>query len=92
MRKNEKEYIVHTKHGTYAVRIWRNERENVYSVRIQAFPELATFGTSLADAKRMAKDIIQLHCDCLIKEGKLVVDDSRRVAGNVPKSRVLTPA
>ena len=89
MRK--KEYIIDTKHGTYQVRIWRDEREKVYLVRIPAFPELATFGTSLADAKRMAKDIVQLHCACLIREGNLVVDDGRRVAGNIPKSRILTP-
>jgi len=90
MRK--KEYTIETEHGIYQAQIWRDVVEKIYLVRIPAFPELATFGTSLADAKRMAKDIILLHCDCLLKEGKLVVDDARRVAGNIPKSRVLTPA
>lgn len=63
MRKNKKEYIIDTDHGAYKARIRRDEKDKAYLVQIPAFPELATFGTSLADAKRMAKDIIQLHCD-----------------------------
>ena len=92
MRRNEKEYTIETKHGTYKVRIWRAEKDKAYLVRVLAFPELATFGTSLAEAKSMAKDIIELHCDCLTNEGKLIVDDARRMAGRVPKTRVLIPA
>lgn len=65
----KKEYNIDTKHGTYKAQIWRDAKEKVYLVQIPAFPELATFGASLADAKRMAKDIIQLHCGCLIEEG-----------------------
>ncbi len=92
MPRSEKHFIVDTKHGSYRVEIRRDEKERVYLVRVPAFPELATFGTSLADAKRMAKDIIELHCDCLIDDGKLIIDDTGRVAGRLPKSRVLTLA
>ena len=92
MHRSDKQFTIDTKHGSYRVEIRRDEKEGTYRVRVPAFPELATFGTSLADAKRMAKDIIELHCDCLVDEGKLIIDDTGRAAGRLPKSRVLAPA
>ncbi len=89
----QKNLIIHTRHGAYRARIWRDEKSRTYGAEVLGFPEaVVTFGTSLADAKRMIKDAIELHGDCLIDERKLILDDTRHVAGRIPKSRILVPA
>ena len=92
MATQKKQFIIHTLHGSYRARIWRDEKSRAYLADAPDFPEVATFGTSLADAKRMIKDALELHCDCLIDEKKLVVDDDGKVAGRIPRSRILVPA
>ncbi|MFY9463425.1 MAG: type II toxin-antitoxin system HicB family antitoxin [Candidatus Sungiibacteriota bacterium] len=92
MAPHKKQFIIRTKHGHYRARIWRDEKSRAYLADAPDFPEVATFGTSLADAKQMVRDAIELHCDCLIHEKKLIVDDTGRVASRIPKSRVLIPA
>ena len=37
----------------------------------------------------MAADVIKLICQCEFNEGKIVIDDLRRVAGRLPRSRFL---
>lgn len=89
----KKQFIIHTRHGSYRARIWRDQKSGTYGAEVHGFPEeVLTFGTSLADAKCMVKDAIELHCDCLIDERKLIVDDMGRISGRMPKSRVLIPA
>ncbi len=93
MRAQKKQFIIHTKHGLYRARIWRDAKSGTYGAEVLGFPEeVVTFGTSLANAKRMIKDAIELRCDCLIDEQKLILDDTGRVAGRIPKSRILVPA
>ena len=93
MAAHNKQFIIHTRHGSYRARIWRDQKSGTYGAKVLRFPEeVVTFGTSLADAKRMIKDAVEFHCDCLIDERKLVLDDTGRVAGRIPKSRVLIPA
>ncbi len=93
MMVQKKQFVIHTRHGSYRAQIWRDEKSGTYGAEVAGFPEeVATFGTSLADAKRMIKDAIELHCDCLIGERKLVLDDTGHVAGRIPKSRVVVPA
>lgn len=93
MAAQKKQFIIHTRRGSYRARIWRDEKSGTYGAEVLGFPEeVITFGTSLADARRMIKDAIELHCDCLIDERKLVLDDTGRVAGRIPRSRVLVPA
>ena len=93
MTTRKKQLTIHTRHGSYRAGIWRDAKSMTYGAEVLGFPEkVVTFGTSFADAKRMIKDAIELHCDCLIDERKLVLDDTGRVAGRIPKSRVLVPA
>lgn len=93
MAAQKKQFVINTRHGSYHARIWRDKKSGTYGAEVLGFPEeVVTFGNSLADAKRMIKDAIELHCDCLIGERKLVLDDTGRVAGRIPKSRVLVPA
>lgn len=89
----KKQFLIHTRHGSYRARIWRDAKSHTYGAEVFGFPEeVVTFGTSLLDAKRMIKDAIELHCSCLIDAKKLVLYDTGRVAGQIPKSRVLVPA
>ena len=91
MKKIKKDFIIQTKTGSYRVIIWRDEKDNAYLVRVPSLPEVVTFGTTLSDAKRMAKDAIELFCECEFLEGNVVVDDRGRVSGKIPKSRILSP-
>ncbi|MBI4215635.1 MAG: type II toxin-antitoxin system HicB family antitoxin [Parcubacteria group bacterium] len=56
--------------------------DKVYLVRVPNLPGVITFGRSLIEAKKMAREAIELHCECEIDEGKIVIDDRRRVWRN----------
>ncbi|MBI3421091.1 MAG: type II toxin-antitoxin system HicB family antitoxin [Candidatus Sungbacteria bacterium] len=88
----KKQFIIRTKHGSYRARIWRDKTDHAYLADAPDFPEVATFGISLTDAKRMIKDAIELHCDCLIDQKKVVVDHTGKAVGRIPRSRILIPA
>lgn len=92
MASQKKAFSIATRHGVYRAWIVRDAKSRTYRASAADLPGVLTFGTSLADAKRMVKDAIELHCDCLIEEKKLVVDDHGKVAGRIPRSRVLVPA
>ena len=40
-----------------------------YQVVFPAFPEIVTFGRTLAEARRMAKDALRCHLEGLVKDG-----------------------
>lgn len=91
MKKRQKTVLVSTKKGSYKTIIWHDVRDKAYLVKVPSLSGVATFGKTFAEAKRMAKDAIELHCDCLIAEGKIIVDDSGRAVGKIPRSRLLSP-
>ena len=92
MTAQKKQVTIQTRHGSYHVQVWYDKKSGTYGAEVLGFPEkVVTFGTSLSDARRMIKDAIELHCECLIDERKLVLDNTGRVAGKIPKSRVLIP-
>jgi len=62
MRVQKKQFIIHTRHGSYRARIWRDKKSGTYGAEVSGFPEeVVTFGTSLANVKRMIKDAVELH-------------------------------
>ena len=44
--------------------------EGGYMVVISALPGVVTCGSTLAEARRMAKDAIKCHCEGLLKDGE----------------------
>lgn len=90
MVKKTKKYTfdIQTKRGVYEAVFKWEEKDNVYIVTIPSLPSVFTFGKSIAKARKMAKDAIELYCDCLIEDGKAIVDDKRRVFGDIPASRI----
>lgn len=87
MRK--KEFLIKTRQGVYRALIWLDKGDKVYLVKVPSLPGVATFGATLSQAKEMAKEAIELHCGCEIDEGNIIVDDTGRAIGKIPKSRVI---
>lgn len=80
MKKKEK-YLIKTKYGEYYALIWFGVKEKVYFVSVPAFPNVLTEARSIAEAKKYAADVIELQCLAAVDEGKLVIDDTRRIYG-----------
>ena len=90
MKVGKKKYIIHTKYGEFLARIWHDARDNAYLVLVPSLPSTCTFGKTLVEAKKMARDAIELTCSCAIDEGKVIIDDTRKLIGKLPVSRIVT--
>ena len=91
MKNQKQELNIQTKNGTFRTLIWWHKGDKAYLVEVPSLPEVVTFGVSLADAKRMAKDVIELYCSVILDQGKIIIDDTGRVIGRLPKARILAP-
>ncbi len=60
---------VKTVFGTFNCLFESNSPEKGYTVSCSRVPGVVTFGNTLADAKKYAKEALELHCECLIEEG-----------------------
>ncbi len=79
----KKKYPIKTKYGEFQALIWLDKKENVYFVTIPAFSGPMTEARSLTEAKRYALELIELECLNALEEGKIIVDDQRKVYGKV---------
>lgn len=79
-------YPIKTKYGAFQAMIWNDKKERVYFVSIPAFPGVLTEARNLAEAKRYASEVIELQCLAALEEGKIVVDDTKRVRGKFVRS------
>jgi antitoxin HicB len=52
--------------------IYQRLPDNGYSVIVPAIPEICTFGETLAEARRMAKDAIRCFLESAAKTGELI--------------------
>lgn len=89
MKANKQRFLIRTKDGAFRVRIWRDKGDRAYLVQGIGLPEVVTFGRTLAEAKRMAREALELYCECAIDENKIVIDDQGRALGKLPRSRVI---
>lgn len=70
--------------GEYACLFKSNYPEKGYTVTVPKLRGIVTCGDILKEAKKMAKEAIELHCECLLQEGLAEVRPiSRRKAGVV---------
>ncbi len=91
----KKKYVIKTTYGTFEVKIWYDKGDKVHLVETVGFNRTMTQGRSLAEAKYMAKDLIELLVECELDQGRAVADTTRRIYGKKLKpNRVyqLTPA
>ncbi len=86
---NKKEFLIKTKDGDFKVKIWLSKSDKAYLVKGVSLPQVITFGRTLAKAKEMAKEALELYCECTVGENKIIIDDNRKVVGKLPKSRVI---
>ena len=84
----KKTYTIKTKKGVFNTKIWWDKKDKSYLVKGINFPEVITFGKTLSEAKKMAKDAFELYCGCILEENKLIIDDEKKVIGKIPKSHI----
>lgn len=87
LQRKTKYVLLETKQGTFKVKFAWDASDRAYLVIIPSLPGAVTFGTSFLEAKKMAKEVIELHCECLVDEGHLVIDDTKRLVN--PKGAVV---
>ena len=75
----KKKYLIKTKYGNFNAVIWRETAEKLYLVEVPSFNKTMTQGSTLADAKYMAQDLIELLCEVAFDDGKVVIDDERHM-------------
>mgnify|MGYP001563342854 CR=1 FL=1 len=62
-----------------------NYPEKGYTVTVPRLRGIVTCGDTLEEAKKMAKEAIELHCECLLQEGLAAVRP-------ISKKRIGVPA
>ena len=71
----KKKYFIKTKYGEFQVFIWYERMDKIYLVEVPSFDNTMTQGSTLADAKYMAKDLVELLCEVAFDDRKIVIDD-----------------
>lgn len=89
---SKKAFSIKTKDGIFKVYIWFDRGDRAYLVKGVSLPAVTTFGKNLQEAKKMAREALELFCNCAVEENKIVVDDKGKAIGKLPKSRVIEPA
>ena len=77
----KKKCLIKTEYGSFNVNIWYDYTDKLYLVEVPSFDKTMTQGSTLADAKYMAKDLIELLCEVAFGDGKIVIDDRGMFSG-----------
>lgn len=80
MKKN-KMVKIKTRIGAFECLFESNAPERGYTVTVPKLKGVVTFGGNLKEAKKMAQEAIELHCECLLQNGFAEVKIHRRVGG-----------
>ena len=87
----KKRYSIQTKYGVFQAAIWYDKRDKLYLVEVPSFDRTMTQGSTLADAKYMANDLIELLCEVAFDDGKIVIDDEGHVFGRGKIAKISGP-
>jgi predicted RNase H-like HicB family nuclease len=68
MAKSKKIISIKTRFGNFDCLFEKNRPENGYTVTVPKLKGIVTCGENLNEAKKMAKEAIELHCECLLKD------------------------
>jgi predicted RNase H-like HicB family nuclease len=63
-----KEILIPTKFGTFLCTFEPNDPDPGFTVTSPAAPGFVTYGKSLQEAKKMAKEGLDFHCECELFE------------------------
>jgi len=69
MKKKVREEKIQTSYGTFETIFHSNVPERGYTVTAPRLKGMVTCGDTLNEARTMAREAIELHCECLIEEG-----------------------
>lgn len=61
---NRKKLNIRTKKGVFGIVLETWDNESGYVVRVPKFPEIVTQGENIAEAKKMAREAIELCIEC----------------------------
>lgn len=64
-----KKISIKTNCGSFVCRVTSSDSESGYTVTVPTLKGVVTEGRTLAEAKKMAKDAIELHCEGLLASG-----------------------
>lgn len=92
MKQTKETYSILTKYGTFSATIWHEKKEKLFLVELPDFDHAMTQGTTLVEARRMAKDLLEILCESAFDDGKAVIDNKRRFAARGKLSKVSGPA
>ena len=67
--KKDRLINVETRFGNFECLFEANNPEKGYTVTVPKLKGIVTFGDNLKEAKKMAREAIELHCECLLREG-----------------------
>lgn len=84
--------LIETRHGAFYATIAYSARDKVYFVSIPAFPGIMTEARSLSEAKKFAKEVIELQCLAALDAGKIVIDDMHQAHGRFVRAGALAIA
>ncbi|HEY6421158.1 MAG TPA: type II toxin-antitoxin system HicB family antitoxin [Candidatus Binataceae bacterium] len=71
--KSKKEVATTARHGSYHYMVYYEpQADGSFAVVFPAFPEIVTFGRTLAEARAMARDALRCHLEGLRKDGETI--------------------
>ena len=76
---------VKTNFGVFECRFESNAPERGYTVTAPKLNGVVTFGENINEAKKMAREAIELHCECLLEDGLAEIK-----VFPIPKTKKLT--
>lgn len=75
--KNIREVLIPTKFGKFLCVFESNDPEPGFTVESPEAPGFVTYGKNLKEAKKMAKEGLEFHCECEIFERIKTANPSR---------------
>ncbi|MBI3335042.1 MAG: hypothetical protein HY001_00895 [Candidatus Portnoybacteria bacterium] len=84
-------FLIKTKYGSFNAIVWHDRADKIYLVKLLSFDKTMTQGSTVADAKYMARDCAELLCEVAFDDGKIVVDDQGKVAARGKLARISGP-
>lgn len=78
-----KKIIIPTLYGRFICVFESNKPEKGYTVTVPKLKGVVTFGDNLNEAKKMVKEAIELHCECLLSEGLAEIKINKTIKNKV---------
>lgn len=83
---------IKTNLGTFQALFESNAPEKGYTVTVPKLRGVVTCGDTLVEARRMAREAIELHCECLLAKGDAEIKIRPPTVRTYRKIRELVPA